>query len=231
MDNKIDILDHGYVKLIDHMGDDITVVNTARTSFDKSIDTLGNNDVKLINFLVKNKHDSCLRHCVMTFELRAPLMVCRQFWKHVVGSSHLDDQVGWNENSRRYVTENEEFYLPEHFLGIPESKKQGAAGPVDNDINSKYNSLLKQYQFQGEYLYHAAIDDGIAPEQARLFLPAYGLYVNWRWTGSLNAIMNFLDLRLDSHAQSEIQSYAQAVEQFVKEIYPVTYNAWNEYRC
>ena len=212
------------------MGSDLTVVNTARVSFDKESFDLDQKDEKLINYLVKHKHDSCLRHCVVTFEVYAPLMVARQWYKHSVSSTHWDDQNGWNESSRRYITENEEFYVPDHFSAAPSNKKQGAGDPVDEETNAYWRKKLMRHQADGLYYYNQALDAGIAPEQARLFLPAYGMYVRWRWTGSLNSIMNFLQLRLDGHAQSEIQSYAAAVEQIVAPIYPVTYAAWKEHR-
>ena len=129
-------------------------------------------------------------------------------------------------NSRRYVTENEVFYVPEHFLAAPANKKQGAGEPVDEWTNDIYRLALTRFQEQGVKLYKQAIADGIAPEEARLFLPAYGLYIRWRWTASLNAILNFLDLRLDKHAQSQIRAYATAVEQEVSQAFPITYKAW-----
>ena len=129
-------------------------------------------------------------------------------------------------NSRRYVTENEVFYVPEHFLAAPANKKQGAGEPVDEWTNDIYRLALTRFQEQGVKFYKQAIDDGIAPEEARLFLPAYGLYIRWRWTASLNAILNFLDQRLDKHAQSQIRAYATAVEQEVSQAFPITYKAW-----
>ena len=129
-------------------------------------------------------------------------------------------------NSRRYVTENEVFYVPEHFLAAPANKKQGAGEPVDEWTNDTYRLALTRFQEQGVKLYKQAIADGIAPEEARLFLPAYGLYIRWRWTASLNAILNFLDQRLDKHAQSQIRAYATAVEQEVSQAFPITYKAW-----
>ena len=107
------VLDHGYIKLVNNMGSDVDVVNAARVSFDKEVDNLEDKDVNLINFLVREKHDACFRHCVMTFEVYAPLMVARQWWKYAVASSQIDDQNGWNESSRRYITEHEEFYIQE----------------------------------------------------------------------------------------------------------------------
>lgn len=141
-----------------------------------------------------------------------------------------DDQSGWNESSRRYVTENEEFYVPAQFFGAPANKKQGAGDPIDKDINTAARYLLVEHQVRGLELYEAAMESGIAPEQARLFLPAYGLYIRWRWTVSLNALMHFLDQRLDDHAQFEMRQYAQAIEPMVKEQYPMVYAAWVESR-
>lgn len=224
------VLDKGYLKLINSMGSDVDVVNAARASFEKEVSDLSLADEKLISYLVKNKHDSTLRHCVMTFEVYAPLMVARQWWKHVVASSHLDDQVGHNETSRRYVSENEQFYLPTVWRSKPDSAKQGSGGPVDDELGANYTKLLEWHQAEGLELYRRAIDDGIAPEQARVFLAAYGLYVRWRWTASLNAVMHFLALRQDEHAQSEITEYSNALESYVNDIYPVTYAAWKQFR-
>jgi thymidylate synthase (FAD) len=109
---KIDVLDKGYVRLVDHMGSDISVVNAARVSYDKESQELTERDGKLINFLIREKHTSPFRHAALTFEVYAPLVVARQWWKYAVASSHVDDQNGWNESSRRYITEDEEFYIP-----------------------------------------------------------------------------------------------------------------------
>lgn len=226
---KLDVLDLGYIRLVDNMGSDLTVANTARVSFDKESKELNLKDEKLIYFLVEHNHSSCFRHCAMTFEVYAPLMTVRQWQKHMIASSHIDDQVGWNETSRRYVTENEQFYIPEHFLAAPDNKKQGAAGPVDDETNLIFRRGLDNMQRLGLDMYEKAMAAGIAPEQARLFLPAYGLYIRWRWTASLGALMNFLDQRLDSHAQSEIREYAEALQQIVQQYYPVTYSAWRKH--
>lgn len=227
---KTDVLDKGYVRLVDYMGDDLTIVNTARTSFAKESQELTLADEKLINFLIKNKHDSCMRHNVFTFEVHAPLMVVRQWYKHAVAASSWDDQNGWNENSRRYITEDEEFYVPEHFFAAPENKKQGAGGEVDQDTNAIFRRQLMLHQIEGERLYTEAMQAGVAAEQARLFLPAYGLYVTFRWTASLNAVMNFFALRLDPHAQLEIRQYAEAMKPMVQSIVPVAYQAFMESR-
>jgi len=228
----IPVLDHGYIKLINNMGSDIDVVNAARVSFDKEVKELQGNDLSLINFLVKHKHDSTLRHCVMTFEVYAPLMVARQWWKHHIGATMIDEQDGWNESSRRYITEKEEFYIPgtDEWRSAPENRKQGSGEPVDRNTAAKYLQRLRASVERGTRDYEEALKDGIAPEQARLLLPAYSMYVRWRWTVSLNAVLHFVSLRDKEDAQYEIRQYAQAINNTVHQIYPHTTHAWNQFR-
>lgn len=214
------------------MGSDLDIVNAARVSFDRGVIKLTDKDIGLIDFLVREKHDSCFRHCVMTFEIYAPLMVARQWYKHTVASTHLDDQLGWNESSRRYITENEEFYIPgvNDWRAAPENRKQGSSSPVDAFVGAKYTQAMRRITEDSLALYKAAIDDGIAPEQARLLLPAYSMYVRWRWTASVNAIMHFINLRNDSHAQSEIREYTKFIEQAIHQYYPALWSAWQKHR-
>ena len=228
----ISVLDHGYIKLVSNMGSDLDVVNAARVSYDKESSSLDDKDVRLINFLVKHKHDSTLRHCVMTFEVYAPLMVARQWYKHTVASSHLDDQFGWNESSRRYITEKEQFYIPavSEWRSAPENSKQGSGEPVHIDTGAKCLQRLRASVTRGINDYEEALRDGVAPEQARLLLPAYAMYVRWRWTASLNAVLHFIALRDKKDAQYEIQEYAQAVSSITHQHYPITTRAWNEHR-
>jgi thymidylate synthase (FAD) len=226
------VLDKGYVRVVNVMGSDKDVVNAARASFDKEVENLEDKDIKLIDYLIKHKHDSVLRHCAITFEIYAPLMVARQWYKHAVASTYLEDQNGWNESSRRYITENEEFYipLPEEWRGAPENRKQGYSGFVDNSIGAKYTQRLRKITEEQLRLYQEALADGVAPEQARLLLPAYGMYVRWRWTVSLNALLHFLQLRQDAHAQYEITQYADTIADMISEYFPNTLNAWRTYR-
>lgn len=229
---KLNVLDKGYVRLVNSWGTDLDIVNSARVSYDKESEELSEKDIKLINFLVRDKHDSTLRHCGFTFEVYAPLMVARQWYKHAVGSTHVDDQLGWNESSRRYITENEEFYipLPNEWRSAPENSKQGSGEPVDLELGAKhYKSLLNLVQL-GSEAYEEALQDGVAPELARLMLPAYSMYVRWRWTTSLNSALHFLSLRMGHGAQSEIVDYAEAVNSMVKEKFPHTAQAWETHR-
>lgn len=228
----ISVLDHGYIKLVSNMGSDLDVVNAARVSYDKEVSSLDDKDERLINFLVKHKHDSTLRHCVMTFEVYAPLMVARQWYKHAVSSSHLDDQLGWNESSRRYITEKEQFYIPavSEWRSAPENSKQGSGEPVSPETGAKCLQRLRASVERGIRDYEEALQDGVAPEQARLLLPAYAMYVRWRWTASLNAVLHFISLRDKDDAQYEIRQYAKAVSTSIHQYYPITTRAWNEHR-
>ena len=227
--NQISVLDKGYVRLVDTLGDDLSIVNAARVSYDKESVELNDKDVKLINFLIREEHTSPLRHAAMTFEVYAPLMVARQWWKYAVSSSHIDDQNGWNESSRRYITEKEEFYVPQVFewRWKPEDSKQGSGGDIPMELGHYWTKELDTVIERGTFLYEKALAFGVAPEQARLFLPAYGMYVRWRWTTSLQGVLNFLDQRLGNDAQLEIRNYALAVSTLVSVAFPETVKAWN----
>ncbi len=227
------ILDKGYVKLVNVMGSDVDVVNAARASFDRNVLVLDDKDIKLINYLVKHRHDSVLRHCTMTFEVYAPMETKNQFIKHIVGSTHLDEQFGWNEVSRRYVVEEPEYYIPSRneWRGHPTDRKQGSGELItDPELMDHIDELYRDAITYTNDLYYRLMDLGVAPEQARLVLPAYAMYVRWRWTASLQAVLNFIDLRLGHGAQSEIAEYARVVADYTKEYFPVTTAAWLDHR-
>jgi thymidylate synthase (FAD) len=220
--NTIEVLDKGYVRLVDTMGSDLSVVNAARASFAKESLELDQKDVHLIDFLIRENHMSPFRHAFATFEFKAPLMVARQHWKYVVGSDHTMDS--WNESSRRYVTIEPEFYVPavDEWRLAPDNKKQGSGGPIGPWIGSVLTDELNRYIEQGEALYAMAMDNGVAAEQARLFLPAYGMYVVYRWTCSLQSIALFLNQRLDEGSQVEIRDYARAVLSLIQPEFPIS---------
>ena len=223
----VKVLDEGYVRLVDTLGDDLSIVNAARVSYDKESNEFSERDSKLINFLLREQHTSPFRHAALTFEVYAPLFVARQWWKYAVASTHVDEQNGWNESSRRYITEDEKFYipLPREWRSKPENSKQGSGEPVDEQIGGKHFHRLAEMVVAGTQAYQDALEDGIAPEIARLFLPAYGMYVRWRWTVSLQGVMTFLDQRLEHDAQWEIQQYAKAVRDLSTEAFPKTFQA------
>lgn len=223
LDNKmIKVLDKGYVRLVDVLGSDLSVVNAARASFAKESNELSPSDARLINFLVRENHMSPFRHAFMTFEFKAPLMVARQHWKYVVGSDHTMDS--WNESSRRYITMDPEFYVPKssEWRSAADNKKQGSGGPIDPISGTILTQELISYIEKGEALYNSAVENGVAPEQARLFLPAYGMYVVYRWSCSLQSACLFLSQRLEEDAQLEIREFARAVYDLIVDKFPVS---------
>lgn len=225
--DMIDVLDKGYVRLVDTLGSDLTVVNAARVSYAKESKTLSEKDMNLIRFLARENHTSPFRHAMLQFEVYAPLMVARQWWKYIVGSSHQegigDTLNGWNESSRRYITEDAEFYIPkkDQWRSIPENSKQGSGPCIEWELGEEYTKKLMDYGNQGLKLYEEAMADNICAEQARLFLPAYGLYVRWYWTASLQSVAHFIEQRIEKDAQMEIQAYAKAILELSKEAFPV----------
>ena len=219
---SIVVLDNGYVRLVDVMGSDLSVANAARASFAKESSQMSTEDARLINFLARENHMSPFRHAFATFEFKAPLLVARQHWKYVVGSDHTMDS--WNESSRRYVTMEPEFYIPKlnEWRLAPDNKKQGSGGPIDPWTGSILTEELKKYIEQGEALYRLAMDNGAAPEQARLFLPAYAMHVVYRWSCSLQSIALFLNQRLAKDAQREITQYAESVKELISPHFPIS---------
>lgn len=218
----IDVLDKGYVRVVDVMGSDLSVVNAARVSFQQDVDELSIKDKNLIKRLAEDGHTSPFRHCFLSFEIKAPLMVCRQWQKYVVGSDHTMD--AWNEVSRRYVTLEPEYYIPTEWRNAPKNKKQGSNGA--HDESQVFTSRLKTLTTYCSDYYNHAIKSGIAPEQARLFLPAYAMYTQWRWSASLQSVIHFLSQRLQDDAQFEIFQYAEAVYKLVEERFPVSLKAF-----
>lgn len=225
----IKVLNKGYVRLVDVMGSDLSVVNSARVSFNKASKELDHKDQQLIRYLATHGHTSPFRHAMVQLEVYAPLMVARQWWKYIVGSSHQegaqDPFTAWNESSRRYVTEDIEFYIPaeDAWRSSPENSKQGSGDPVGIPIGKEATQrLLAQIEY-GMQNYDWAVENNIATEMARLFNPsAYGLYVRWYWTASLQSVGHFLNQRLDCHAQVEIQDYAKATKLLVEPYFPVS---------
>jgi thymidylate synthase (FAD) len=229
--NSINVLDKGYVRLEAITGKDLSSVNSAKVSFDKKAVEFTDKEKKLIRYLANHGHTSPFRHAFVTFECYAPLMIARQWWKYIIGSGHEEIEKGmqdpftaWNESSRRYVTEEPEFYVPApgEWRNSPENKKQGSGDIVYGVLGMKATELLIGHQKQGIQLYEEAMQAGICAEQARLFLPAYGLYVRWYWSGSVQGVAHMLNQRLAHDSQKEFQEYARAVYEVMLEHFPVS---------
>ena len=203
------------VDLIDHMGTDLTVVNAARVSFDKTSSTLDEKDIKLIKYLAKHNHWSPFSHCFLQFRVKAPIFIARQLAKHQVGLS-------WNEVSRRYVDSPPEFYEPETWRGKPENVKQGS----DGEAKSQYfpNLYLGDVTELALNNYDKMIVQGVAPEMARMVLPQ-NMYTEWYWSGSLYAFSRVCQLRLDKASQSEVQEIAIKLSAHCWSLFPHSWDA------
>jgi thymidylate synthase (FAD) len=211
---KINVLGKGFVTLVDHMGSDLTTVNAARISFGKQKTSFDEADEKLIKYLAEHEHTSPFRHSHLTFHVKAPIFVFRQWMKHKIASE-------FNEISGRYTEfASDEFYLPETFRQQAKVNKQGSEGVVEDNTRAQ---LIYSVACENALIdYKKLLDLGVCKEQARGILPV-GMYSEVYWTVSLQAVAHFIRLRKDGHAQWEIQQYAEAVEQFVKELFPISY--------
>ena len=203
------------VDLIDHMGSDLTVVNAARVSFDKTSSTLDSKDVKLIEYLARHNHWSPFSHVFVQFRVKAPIFIARQLAKHQVGLS-------WNEVSRRYVSNEPEFYTPISWRQKPEDSKQGSGG----EATSQYfpSMYLEDIVTLAQTNYNKMIMQGIAPEMARMVLPQ-NMYTEWYWSGSLYAFARVCQLRLDSTSQIEVQEVARQISGYCSTKFPYSWNA------
>jgi thymidylate synthase (FAD) len=219
------------VQYINHMGDDLSVVNSARVSFGKKSDymprvhmgepkVLQHKDEKLIKYLAKHNHKSPFNHAFATFHVKAPIFVARQLQKH--------EYMPWNEISRRYVDSEPEFYEPEHWRGRSADKKQGSEGVIDSsDLNHELSMIDDAYS-DLKAVYKSITDPkwgiNVAPEQARMVLPQ-SMYTEWYWSGSLYAFAKMCSLRLKEDTQLETQVIAKQISLEMETLFPVSWRA------
>jgi len=196
----------GFVSLIDKMVSDVDlkVVNSARISMGKQTNEMRPIDQRLIKYLADHEHTTPFRHSYVSFHIKAPIFVLRQWMKHQVGCS-------WNEISGRYVKFDLDFWSPDEWRESAEDVKQGSGGRVDIPVQTALDQAYLEACHSAFDTYESLIQMGACHEQARACLPL-SLYSECYWTASLQAVSHFLKLRLDSHAQSEIRDYAQAVK-------------------
>ena len=213
------------VTYVDHMGDDLSVVNAARVSFGKKSDymprvhmgepkVLQHKDDRLIKYLAKHNHKSPFNHAFATFHVKAPIFVARQLQKH--------EYMPWNEISRRYVDSEPEFYVPDVWRGRSADKKQGSEGEVKSNANVFY------YNTKALMLYNQQLDEGVSPEQARMHLPQ-SMMTEWYWSGTLYAFAKMCGLRLKEDTQAETRIVAEKIEDVMSELYPVSWEALRMY--
>ena len=227
---KSQVLDKGFIEVVDSLGNDLTVVNSARVSFGKRKEKFDKSDERLVRYLAKYKHYSPFRHLQVQFHIKAPEFVMRQWYKHVVGiettSNSSTKDHAWNEISGRYVPV-EEFYVPEVWRKQSEDNKQASDGVLD-DLQQKRMSMTYQvFMNNVEMAYETMINTGVAKEQARILLPL-SQYTEVYWTASFQAIMNFIELRDEKTSQIEIQLYAKAMKELMFKVYPKTTEIWSK---
>ena len=221
------------VTYINHMGDDLTVVNAARVSFGKKSElvegavkqdeqgeylemVLSDKDTKLIKYLAKHKHISPFGHAFASFHVKAPVFVARQLVKHKF--------LRWNEISRRYVDEEPEFYQPDEWRGRSADKKQGSDGVVDRSVGLGLNQQLEATHIAAIDMYDDLLNNGVCPEQARMVLPQ-SMMTEWYWSGSLDAFVDMCNLRCTDDTQRESRIVADAIDEEMERLFPVSWSA------
>jgi thymidylate synthase (FAD) len=221
------VLDKGFIDCQETFGDELTVVNSARVSFGKQKTELDEDDVRLIRYLIKHKHFSPFRHIMFRFHIKAPEFVMRQWYKHVIGAEWSAGSFApfhaWNEISGRYVPLTE-FYEPVEWRRQSTSSKQGSDGAMEDGgvCAREYGEFLREMTA----VYDRFLERGVAKEQARIMLPL-SVYTEAIWTCSFQAVVNFLELRLDPHAQYEIREFAVALEKIMRAKVPTLMSNWS----
>jgi len=222
----------GRVDYVQHMGSDLTVVNSARVSFGVEKKELNNRDRKLINYLIKHKHTSTLEHCSVTFKFTVPLFVRSQHMRHRTWS--------YNEISRRYTSKDLQFYLPNWYRTQHESNRQASnedqmINPIiipdlhDTGYDVKASDLVNRSTLKSVDLFNTLLKSGVCREQARMVLPQ-NLYTEYYGTVNLGNLLKFIDLRTHEGAQWEIQKLAEACLDIATELWPVTVKSYRTLR-
>lgn len=218
-DNHIKVLDNGFgwVGLLDHMGDETTIVNSARISFNNVKDTFDERDEKLLKYLIENQHTTPLEHVTFTFSVHCPLYVRSQWMRHRLAS--------YNEVSRRYTAEEIEFYIPNTLRKQSDSNRQAST----DEIVTNNDQVVAEYKkiCQDAYdTYLKLLAKGVCREQARGVLPQNMMTTFW-YTVNLHSLLHFISLREDNHAQKEIQEYAIAMKELIKPFVPHVIEAFD----
>lgn len=219
---KIEVLDHGFVRLDAAEATDLSVVNGARVSFLQMKDEMDSKDEGLIRFLMRERHASPFEHNLFRFHIRTPISVAREWMRHRWSS--------FNEHSLRYSQAIDEFYVPEAAQVRTQVGKPGAYSfePVDPETAGRVRTQMEKHYQECWNLYQELLESGIAREVARNVLPV-SLYTEFYWTVNARALMNFLSLRNAEAAMWEIRQYAEAVEGFFAEQMPITHAAFVDF--
>jgi thymidylate synthase (FAD) len=205
----------GFVEYLDHLGDELTVVNSPRVSFGKKSEKLTEKDKRLIKYLYEHKHWTPFSHVFFQFRIKMPFFVARQWFRHQIGLSR-------NEISRRYVKENPEFFIPDYFRVNADSIKQGSLDEK-NEKNNYFLKKLRDYYKISLELYDEMLQSNIPAEQARIVLPM-GSYTEFIESASLAAYMRIYSLRASKDAQKETSAYIKAIFSIIEEYCPISTN-------
>lgn len=223
MNAAIKVLDHGLVRLIDHMGSDLSVVRSARVSYDAEwrTGTDEGKDAKLISYLMKNQHTSPFESVTFTFEVKAPIFVFRQWHRHRTWS--------FNEISARYAELPEEFYVPEAVQITTQSTSNKQMRTTEQHPAAEAVRIFIREQCESSFArYKLLLQGGVPRELARSVLPV-GTYSHMFASVNMHNLFHFLKLRLHEHAQYEIRVYADAMLQLIEPIVPVSVAAFREH--
>ncbi len=230
---KINVLDHGFVTLrnvsgptrrdnSEWDGNDVDPANAARMSFGQANKLrTAEQDENLCNYLMKNWHTTPFEMIEIWLEMKMPIFVARQFVRHRTATI--------NEISGRYVTLSPEWYVPKIVGGKAKTAKQGQEDNLDKGTQTWFRTVLDNACGDSYYRYIEAIDAGVAPEHARMFLHL-NHYTHWLWKQDLHNMMHFLSLRMDAHAQVEAQAYAVAIHSLLVKVLPKSMKLFDEYR-
>lgn len=221
LDKEIKVLDKGFVRLVDYMGGDQRIVQSARVSYGEGTKTY-RQDRGLIHYLMKNWHTSPFEQVQLTFHTKMPIFIARQWVRH--RTARL------NEISGRYSVMKDEFYVPspEHVCYQSESNKQGRSESLPFDEAMKVIEQMEAEQKENYANYQKLLDGNVARELARANLPL-SLYTEWYWQIDLHNLFHFMKLRMDPHAQYEIRVYGEALAQCAKAVAPLAYEAFEEH--
>ena len=219
------VLDHGFVRVVDYMGDDAAVVQAARVSYGKGTRKI-TEDEGLIRYLMRHWHSTPFEMCEIKYHVKLPIFVARQWIRHRTANV--------NEYSARYSIMDKEFYLPspQNLAAQSEINRQGRGDILEGEAASRVMELLRADAEQTYAHYEEMLDDrkiGLARELARMNL-TLNTYTQWYWKTDLHNLLHFLRLRADAHAQYEIRVYAEAMLQTVAAWVPLTYAAFCDYR-
>ncbi|MDC7233630.1 MAG: FAD-dependent thymidylate synthase [Spirochaetales bacterium] len=222
LDKEFPVLDKGFVRLVDYMGSDDRIVQSARVSYGSGTKSF-REDKGLINYLLRNEHTSPFEQVVFTFHTKMPIFVARQWVRHRTARV--------NEISGRYSVMKNEFYLPaeEDVAFQSLDNKQGRSEEdIPAELKQKVRSLLEEEQNRVYENYTSLLEDNVARELARINLPL-SLYTEWYWQMDLKNMFHFLKLRMDAHAQMEIRVYAEAIHKLVSKVCPIAMEAFDNH--